>query len=89
MTTTVKKPHQTTYLAAEPPKVPRVPEGYYSGDKSNPNLRAFVEQHQHERTNDHPADKRDVPAFQAHLNGVLRRCYRQSRSSAIPPPLEA
>jgi hypothetical protein len=26
-------------------RVPQMPEGYYSGDKPNPNLRAFVEQH--------------------------------------------
>jgi hypothetical protein len=26
-------------------EAPKMPEGYYSGDKPNPNLRAFVEQH--------------------------------------------
>lgn len=29
--------------------IPKMPEGYYSGDKPNPNLRAFVEQHIKER----------------------------------------
>lgn len=29
-----------------------MPEGYYSGDKPNPNLRAFVEQHMKERPYD-------------------------------------
>ncbi|MEI7449650.1 MAG: hypothetical protein WCJ75_08485 [Desulfomonile sp.] len=29
--------------------IPQMLEGYYSGDKPNPNLRAFVEQHIKER----------------------------------------
>ncbi len=43
--------------------VPRMPEGYYSGDKPNPNLRAFVEQHLKERPYDPETDNYDVPAF--------------------------
>jgi DNA modification methylase len=46
------------------PKVPnKMPEGYYSGDKPNPNLRAFVEQHIKERPYDPETDDYDVPAF--------------------------
>lgn len=44
-------------------KVPQMPEGYYSGDKPNPNLRAFVEQHVKERPYDPETDDYDVPAF--------------------------
>jgi len=44
-------------------KVPQMPEGYYSGDKPNPNLRAFVEQHIKERPYDPETDDYDVPAF--------------------------
>jgi len=43
--------------------VPKMPEGYYSGDKPNPNLRAFVEQHIKERPYDPETDDYDVPAF--------------------------
>jgi len=43
--------------------IPRMPEGYYSGDKPNPNLRAFVEQHIKERPYDPENDDYDVPAF--------------------------
>lgn len=44
-------------------EIPKMPEGYYSGDKPNPNLRAFVEAHLQERPYDPEADKYDVPAF--------------------------
>ena len=43
--------------------VPKMPEGYYSGDKPNPNLRAFVEQHLKENPYDPETDDYDVPAF--------------------------
>jgi len=43
--------------------VPKMPEGYYSGDKPNPNLRAFVEQHLKEKPYDPATDKYNVPAF--------------------------
>jgi DNA modification methylase/uncharacterized protein YlaI len=43
--------------------VPKMPEGYYSGDKPNPNLRAFVEQHLREKPYDPATDDYDVPAF--------------------------
>lgn len=33
-------------------EIPKMPEGYYSGDKPNPNLRAFVEAHLLERPYD-------------------------------------
>lgn len=44
-------------------EVPKMPEGYYSGDKPNPNLRAFVEHHIKERPYDPATDDYDVPAF--------------------------
>ena len=37
-------------------EIPKMPEGYYSGDKPNPNLRAFVEQHIKERLYDPETD---------------------------------
>ena len=44
-------------------EVPKMPEGYYSGDKPNPNLRAFVEEHLREKPYDPETDTYDVPAF--------------------------
>ena len=44
-------------------EIPKMPEGYYSGDKPNPNLRAFVEQHIKERPYDPETDGYDIPAF--------------------------
>ena len=44
-------------------KVPEMPEGYYSGDKPNPNLRAFVERHIEEKPYNAETDAYDVPAF--------------------------
>ena len=44
-------------------ELPKMPEGYYSGDKPNPNLRAFVEQHLRERPYDPETDDYDVLAF--------------------------
>lgn len=38
-------------------------EGYYSGDKPNPNLRAFVEEHLKERPYNPDTDDYNVPAF--------------------------
>jgi DNA modification methylase len=46
-----------------PASVQKMPEGYYSGDKPNPNLRAFVEAHLRERPYDPATDDYDVPAF--------------------------
>jgi DNA modification methylase len=46
-----------------PSSIPRMPGGYYSGDKPNPNLRAFVETHLRERPYDPATDDYDVPAF--------------------------
>ena len=42
---------------------PQMSEGYYYGDKLNPNLRAFVEQHVKERPYDPKTDNYDVPPF--------------------------
>lgn len=44
-------------------KVPDMPEGYYSGDKPNPNLRAFVEAHLKKRPYDPGTDAYDLTAF--------------------------
>jgi len=43
--------------------VPKMPEGYYSGDKPNLNLRAFVEAHIKENPYNPETDDYDVPAF--------------------------
>jgi len=43
--------------------IPKMPEGYYSGDKPNPNLRAFVEAHVKERPYDPETDDYQVAAF--------------------------
>ncbi|HOQ42999.1 MAG TPA: DNA methyltransferase [Smithellaceae bacterium] len=43
--------------------IPKMSDGYYSGDKPNPNLRAFVEQHINEKPYDPIKDDYDVPAF--------------------------
>ncbi len=40
-----------------------MPDGYYSGDQPNPNLRAFVEAHLAEHPYDPEDDDYDVPAF--------------------------
>ncbi len=44
-------------------EIPHMPEGYYSGDRPNPNLRAFVEEHIREKPYDPETDDYDVPAF--------------------------
>lgn len=43
--------------------VPKMSDGFYSGDKPNPNLRAFVEKHLKEEPYDRVKDDYDVPAF--------------------------
>jgi len=60
-----KKSPYTQLAAFELPRqtVPTMPEGYYSGDKPNPNLHAFVEAHVNERPYDPATDNYDVPAF--------------------------
>ena len=40
-----KKTGQKEQLFEQHEPVPVMPEGYYSGDKPNPNLRKFVEEH--------------------------------------------
>jgi len=44
-------------------RIPKMPEGCYSGDKPNPNLRAFVEQHIKEQPYDPETDDYNAPAF--------------------------
>ncbi|MGV8120128.1 MAG: DNA methyltransferase [Candidatus Xenobiia bacterium LiM19] len=60
MAKTIVQSRQTNIFDTE---VPVMPEGYYSGDKPNPNLRAFVEEHIKERPYDPVTDDYDVPAF--------------------------
>lgn len=43
--------------------IPKMPEGYYGGDKPNPNLRAFVEAHVKETPYNPETDKYEVPGF--------------------------
>lgn len=43
--------------------VPTMPEGYYSGDKPNPHLREFVENHLKEKPYNPETDDYNVPAF--------------------------
>lgn len=43
--------------------LPQMPDGYYSGDRPNPNLHAFVEAHLAEHPYDPEYDDYDVPAF--------------------------
>jgi len=45
------------------PTLLKMPDGYYSGDKPNPNLCKFVKEHLKERPYDPATDKYDVPAF--------------------------
>jgi len=56
-----KAPAEQPGLYSTP--IPKMPDGYYSGDKPNPNLRAFVETHMRERPYDPATDDYDVPAF--------------------------
>lgn len=51
---------QNTLFQSE---VHHMPDGYYSGDQPNPNLRDFVEEHLAERPYDPEHDDYDVPAF--------------------------
>ena len=44
-------------------EIPKMPEGYYSGDKPNPNLRKFVEDHMRDHPYDPAKDDYDIPAF--------------------------
>lgn len=53
-------PNQPALIKQE---IPKMPEGYYSGDKPNPNLRAFVEEHIKDRPYDPQNDDYNVPAF--------------------------
>ena len=55
-----KNPNQASYFHRD---IPKMPDGYYSGDKPNPNLRAFVEQHLREHPYIPATDDYSVPAF--------------------------
>lgn len=58
-------PEQQEFLSFKPEKreIPKMPEGYYSGDKANPNLKAFVEEHIKENPFNPETDDYNVPAF--------------------------
>ncbi|MEQ8187754.1 MAG: DNA methyltransferase, partial [Candidatus Eremiobacterota bacterium] len=58
-------PEQQEFLSFKPEKreIPKMPEGYYSGDKPNPNLKAFVEEHIKEKPYNPETDDYNVPAF--------------------------
>jgi DNA modification methylase len=58
-------PRQTNLFSND---VPQMPEGYYSGDKPNPNLKAFVEAHLQENPYDPETDDYAVPAFDKPIN---------------------
>ncbi|MEQ8169313.1 MAG: DNA methyltransferase [Candidatus Eremiobacterota bacterium] len=57
------KAEQQEFFKSEKKNVPKMPEGYYSGDKPNPNLKAFVEEHIKENPCDPESDDYNVPAF--------------------------
>ena len=44
-------------------EIPKMPEGYYSGDKPNPNLKKFVEEHIKENPYNPETDNYEVPPF--------------------------
>jgi DNA modification methylase len=48
--------------------IPKMPEGYYSGDKPNPNLCTFAEAHVMTHPYDPEHDTYDVPAFNTPIN---------------------
>ncbi len=56
---------QQEFLSFKPEKreIPKMPEGYYSGDKANPNLKAFVEEHIKENPYNPETDDYNIPAF--------------------------
>jgi len=56
-----RKPRQISLNGKK--QIPKMPEGYYSGDKPNPNLRAFVEQHIKDNPYDPDTDNYNVSAF--------------------------
>jgi DNA modification methylase len=57
------KAEQQEFFKPEKKNIPKMPEGYYSGDKPNPNLKAFVEEHIKENPYDPETDDYNVPAF--------------------------
>ena len=50
--------------------IPKMPEGYYSGDKPNTNLHAFAKQHLKERPYDPEHDDYDVDVFEYALQST-------------------
>lgn len=48
---------------AETHEIPKISEGYYAGDKPNPNLKKFVEDHMQKHPYDSLKDDYNVPAF--------------------------
>ena len=69
--------------------VPKMPEGYYSGDKPNPNLRAFVEQHLRETPYDPATDTYDVPAFNKPIESTKATAIYNMHSYSSKKPHDA
>ncbi len=66
--------------------IPKMPDGYYSGDKPNPNLRAFVEAHVRERPYDPETDDYDVRAFdKAIMSSKVTAIYNMHRYDSKKP----
>src|SRR5271157_2879780 len=53
-------------------EVPQMPEGYYSGDKPNPNLGKFVETHLKQKPFNVAIDDYDVPPFNEPIETTKR-----------------
>jgi DNA modification methylase len=51
-------------------EIPKMPEGYYSGDKLNPNLRKFGEDHLREHPYNPAKDDYNIPAFDKPIEGT-------------------
>ena len=70
-------------------KVPKMPEGYYSGDKPNPHLRDFVEEHLKERPYDPETDTYNVPAFDKPIESTKATAIYNMHSYWSKKPLDA
>ncbi len=55
--------------------VPKMPEGYYSGDKPNPNLRKIVEDNVKENPHDPDTDDYDIPPFDKPIESTATAIY--------------
>ena len=69
--------------------VPKMPEGYSSEDKPNPNLRAFVEQHLREKPFDPAKHNYDVPAFNKPIETTKATAIYNMHSYSSKKPHDA